>query len=210
MTTITRRNLARGGAAGIVGAIAAPALAQSGKLHWRMVTSWPKRLPGPGMSAERVAHAHRRASGRAAYRSRCRRRARSCRLSRCSTRSAPASPRWAILPRSIGRARSRRRRSSPPCRSALRRTSMSPGSAPAAARSCGTSFTRRSASSRSWPAIPASRMGGWFRRELKSVDDVHGLKMRSLGLGGEVYRRLGAIPQTTRARRNPGGAAVRA
>ena len=55
MTTITRRNLARGGAAGIVGAIAAPALAQSGKLHWRMVTSWPKRLPGPGMSAERVA-----------------------------------------------------------------------------------------------------------------------------------------------------------
>jgi TRAP-type mannitol/chloroaromatic compound transport system substrate-binding protein len=40
-------------------------------------------------------------------------------------------------------------------------------------------------------------MGGWFRHELKSRDDVHGLKIRSLGLGGEVYRRLGAIPQTT-------------
>jgi TRAP-type mannitol/chloroaromatic compound transport system substrate-binding protein len=40
-------------------------------------------------------------------------------------------------------------------------------------------------------------MGGWFRREIKSRDDVHGLKIRSLGLGGEVYRRLGAIPQTT-------------
>ena len=40
-------------------------------------------------------------------------------------------------------------------------------------------------------------MGGWFRRELKSRDDLHGLKIRSLGLGGEVYRRLGAIPQTT-------------
>jgi TRAP-type mannitol/chloroaromatic compound transport system substrate-binding protein len=40
-------------------------------------------------------------------------------------------------------------------------------------------------------------MGGWFRREIKSRDDVHGLKLRSLGLGGEVYRRLGAIPQTT-------------
>ncbi len=26
---------------------------------------------------------------------------------------------------------------------------------------------------------------------------MHGLKVRSLGLGGEVYRRLGAIPQTT-------------
>ena len=40
-------------------------------------------------------------------------------------------------------------------------------------------------------------MGGWFRREIKSLDDVKGLKIRSLGLGGEVYRRLGATPQTT-------------
>jgi TRAP-type mannitol/chloroaromatic compound transport system substrate-binding protein len=40
-------------------------------------------------------------------------------------------------------------------------------------------------------------MGGWFRREVKSLDDVRSLKLRSLGLGGEVYRRLGATPQTT-------------
>jgi TRAP-type mannitol/chloroaromatic compound transport system substrate-binding protein len=40
-------------------------------------------------------------------------------------------------------------------------------------------------------------MGGWFRRELKGPDDLKGLKIRSLGLGGEVYRRLGATPQTT-------------
>jgi TRAP-type mannitol/chloroaromatic compound transport system substrate-binding protein len=40
-------------------------------------------------------------------------------------------------------------------------------------------------------------MGGWFRREIRDRDDVRGLKVRSLGLGGEVYRRLGAIPQTT-------------
>src|SRR5262249_61776542 len=60
MTKITRRNLARAaiaqaGALGLAGGLAAPALAQSGKMRWRMVTSWPKRLPGPGMSAERVA-----------------------------------------------------------------------------------------------------------------------------------------------------------
>ena len=55
MTKITRRNLARGGALGLAGSLAAPALAQSGKRRWRMVTSWPRRLPGPGMSAERVA-----------------------------------------------------------------------------------------------------------------------------------------------------------
>jgi TRAP-type mannitol/chloroaromatic compound transport system substrate-binding protein len=40
-------------------------------------------------------------------------------------------------------------------------------------------------------------MGGWFRREIGSAGDVRGLKIRSLGMGGEVYRRLGATPQTT-------------
>ena len=50
MSKITRRGLARGGAAGLVGALATPALAQSDKRKWRMITSWPKRLPGPGMS----------------------------------------------------------------------------------------------------------------------------------------------------------------
>jgi TRAP-type mannitol/chloroaromatic compound transport system substrate-binding protein len=40
-------------------------------------------------------------------------------------------------------------------------------------------------------------MGGWFRRELMSLADLRGLKLRTLGLGGEVYRRLGATPQTT-------------
>src|ERR1700682_5322466 len=59
MGKITRRGLAhglaRGGAAGFVGALGTPALAQSDKRKWRMITSWPKRLPGPGMSAERIA-----------------------------------------------------------------------------------------------------------------------------------------------------------
>jgi TRAP-type mannitol/chloroaromatic compound transport system substrate-binding protein len=40
-------------------------------------------------------------------------------------------------------------------------------------------------------------MGGWFRREVGSKADVGGIKIRSLGLGGEIYRRLGATPQTT-------------
>jgi TRAP-type mannitol/chloroaromatic compound transport system substrate-binding protein len=40
-------------------------------------------------------------------------------------------------------------------------------------------------------------MGGWFKNEIKSRADVSGMKIRSLGLGGEIYRRLGATPQTT-------------
>jgi TRAP-type mannitol/chloroaromatic compound transport system substrate-binding protein len=42
----TRRNLVRTGAAGAV-TLAAPSIARAQTKRWRMVTSWPKRLPGP-------------------------------------------------------------------------------------------------------------------------------------------------------------------
>lgn len=37
-----------------------------------------------------------------------------------------------------------------------------------------------------------TQAGGWFRREITSVDDLQGLRIRIAGLGGEVLRRLGA------------------
>src|SRR6202158_1634299 len=55
MPKSNRRALLRGGGLGLLGAVAAPAVARAQARRWRMVTSWPKRLPGPGMSAERVA-----------------------------------------------------------------------------------------------------------------------------------------------------------
>jgi len=39
------------------------------------------------------------------------------------------------------------------------------------------------------------QMGGWFRKEIKSVADLQGLKMRIGGIGGMVLTKLGAIPQ---------------
>ena len=36
------------------------------------------------------------------------------------------------------------------------------------------------------------QMGGWFRKEINSLDDFKGLKMRIPGLGGEVVEHLGA------------------
>jgi TRAP-type mannitol/chloroaromatic compound transport system substrate-binding protein len=39
------------------------------------------------------------------------------------------------------------------------------------------------------------QMGGWYRREIKSVDDLKGLKMRTAGFAGEVLSRLGVVPQ---------------
>jgi TRAP-type mannitol/chloroaromatic compound transport system substrate-binding protein len=36
------------------------------------------------------------------------------------------------------------------------------------------------------------QMGGWFKREINSLEDIRGLKIRMPGLGGEVLRRIGA------------------
>ena len=36
------------------------------------------------------------------------------------------------------------------------------------------------------------QMGGWFNKEIKTLNDFKGLKVRMPGLGGEVMRRLGA------------------
>ena len=44
------------------------------------------------------------------------------------------------------------------------------------------------------------QMGGWFRREINTVDDLKGLKIRIPGMGGEVLARLGATVQVL-----PGG-----
>ena len=40
-----------------------------------------------------------------------------------------------------------------------------------------------------------TQMGGWYRKEIKSLEDVKGLKIRIAGLGGNVFAALGAVPQ---------------
>jgi TRAP-type mannitol/chloroaromatic compound transport system substrate-binding protein len=39
-----------------------------------------------------------------------------------------------------------------------------------------------------------NQMGGWFRKEINSVEDLKGLKMRIPGFAGEVLAKLGAKP----------------
>lgn len=49
-------------------------------------------------------------------------------------------------------------------------------------------------------ANTGTQMGGWFNKPITSRSDLRGLKIRAPGLGGEIYRRLGATPVTL-----PGG-----
>jgi TRAP-type mannitol/chloroaromatic compound transport system substrate-binding protein len=45
-----------------------------------------------------------------------------------------------------------------------------------------------------------AQMGGWFRKEVKSVADLKGLKFRIGGFAGKVIERMGGVPQNI-----PGG-----
>jgi TRAP-type mannitol/chloroaromatic compound transport system substrate-binding protein len=40
-----------------------------------------------------------------------------------------------------------------------------------------------------------AQMGGWFRKELKTVDDLKGLKFRVGGFAGTILAKLGVVPQ---------------
>jgi TRAP-type mannitol/chloroaromatic compound transport system substrate-binding protein len=40
-----------------------------------------------------------------------------------------------------------------------------------------------------------TQMGGWYRKELNSVADMKGLKMRIAGFAGRVMERMGVVPQ---------------
>ncbi|WP_374564488.1 TRAP transporter substrate-binding protein [Ideonella sp.] len=45
-----------------------------------------------------------------------------------------------------------------------------------------------------------AQMGGWYRKEVKTLADIKGMKMRIGGFGGKVLERIGGVPQSI-----PGG-----
>jgi len=49
-----------------------------------------------------------------------------------------------------------------------------------------------------------AQMGGWFRKEIKTVADLSGLKFRIGGIAGQVLQKLGEGFHATRRGANPG------
>ncbi len=194
MTTPTRRHLIAASGAALV---AAPhvARAQNAPIRWRMITSWTKNLPGPGVSAERLAQRINRLSG-----------------GRMLVEVLPAGsivPAFGVFEAiSTGVAEMGHTAS-------FFWDGKLPGAALFTTAPFGLpplehqTWIEQRGGQQMWDAFykphgvrgllagnTGPSMGGWFRKPITSLDDIAGLRIRVQGLGGEVYRELGATPQS--------------
>src|SRR5688572_10609287 len=195
MSKLSRRKLIGGGAI-VAGTVAMPNVARAQTVRWRMVTSWPKRLPGPGMSAERVAERIAALSGG--------------RIQITVHAAGELVPALETLDAV----------SSGVAEMAYTASFFWQGKQPASAFFTTVPFGLTPAEHTGWidagggqalwdelykpfgvkPFMAGNTgvcMGGWFRNEIADAAALKGMKIRSLGLGGEIYRRLGAVPLTT-------------
>lgn len=189
MTNLTRRHAL--GLAGAV-ALATPALAK-GLAEWKMVTSWPKNLPGPGLSAERLAASIGKLS--------------EGRLTVKVFAAGELVPALETFDAVAGGT----------AEMAHTAAIYWQGKMPAAPLFTTAPFgptplehmiwIEQAGGQALWEKLyrpfgvqpwmggnTGFSMAGWFRRPINTLDDLKGLKIRVVGLGGEIYRRLGATP----------------
>jgi TRAP-type mannitol/chloroaromatic compound transport system substrate-binding protein len=192
--TPSRRTLL---AASAAATLAAPhvARAQNAPIRWRMITSWTKNLPGPGVSAERLAQRINRMSGG--------------RMQVEVFAAGSIVPAFGVFEAiSTGVAEMGHTASF-----------FWDGKMPGAALFTTAPFGLPPVEHQTWieqrggqqlwdefyrPAgvrgllagNTGPSMGGWFRKPITSVDDLKGLRIRVQGLGGEIYKELGATPQS--------------
>ncbi|MEJ8571923.1 TRAP transporter substrate-binding protein [Microbaculum marinum] len=191
--TLSRRQALTGAAAlGAAGAstLARPAIAQ-GLTRWKMVTSWPANLPGPGVSAQRLADRIGTLSGG--------------RLTVEVFAAGELVPAFGVFDAvSQGAAEIAHTASffwQGKVPGAVFFTTVPFGLTPTEH----VAWVERGGGQALWDDLYAPfgvkpfmagntgfQMGGWFKKPVTSVDDLAGLNIRSAGLGAEVFRRLGA------------------
>lgn len=197
-----RRDLLRGtGLAAVAAGLAAcgardggPAGAASNvRLNWKMVTSWPANLPGLGTGAALLGEMITQASGG--------------RLAVKVYGGGELVPPFEVFD-AVSRGTAEMGHSA---------SYYWKGKAPAAPFFCAVPFGLNAQEMNGWlyyggglalwrelyapfglVPFPAGntgvQMAGWFNREVRSLADLRGLKMRIPGLGGEVMAKVGATP----------------
>lgn len=190
-----RRKFLKGAAIGGVGAAAAaasfptPAISQ-GKMEWRMVTSWPKGLPGLGTGAERLAkRITDMTDGRLSIKV------------FAAGELVPALQVWDAV-------------SSGTAEIGHDAAYYHLGKTVAAPFFCSVPFGMTSFEMNAWihwgggqqlwdevyanynlkpfaAGNTGTQMAGWFRKEINSLEDIKGMKFRTAGQGGQVWQKLG-------------------
>lgn len=194
-----RRSMLTGATLGAAAtALATPALAQ-GRMEWRMVTAWPMNLPGPGTAANKLAERITALSG-----------------GRLAVRVFAAGQ---IVPAlgvfdAVSQGTAELYHAVPAYWLSKLRGIGFFGSFPFGLTAQEQSAWINHGGGQALYDEAYARFGlkpflcgnsgpqwmGWFRREIKGVDDFRGLRFRTAGLGGEMYRRAGATVVTL-----PGG-----
>ena len=188
-----RRSFLKSAAMGTAGVVAAPAVARAAAREIRMVTSWPKNMPGPGISAERLAADITRLTG-----GRLR-----ARVYSAGELVAPLAVFDAVQTGAAEMAHTASVFWSGKMAAAPLFTAGPFGLSPLEHRA----WLENGGGQELWDELYAGfgikplmcgntgpSMGGWFKRPVKSLDDLKGLRMRMPGLGGEIIRGLGALP----------------
>ncbi len=197
MSAMRRRSFLYGG----LGALAActqpedtgPSVASDEQHRWRMVTSWPPNFPGHGTSANRLARRLGELSGG--------------RLQVEVFAAGELVPAFEVLD-AVSRGAIQLGHSAPIYWRGKVPAAQLFGSVPFGMLpnefnawlyfGGGLELWREAYAPHEVIPFPAgntgTQMGGWFNREINSLEDLDGLKIRIPGLGGEVMKRAGALP----------------
>lgn len=186
----TRRAVIAGAAAA---PLAAPHVLRAQRAHrWRMVTSWPRNLPGPGITAQRLADRITAMSGG--------------RLMVELYAAGELVPAFEVMD-AVGRGVAEMGHTA---------AVFWMGKAPVAAFFLAVPFGLTPLEHMAWiehgggqalwdelyadfgvkPFMAGNTgmsMGGWFRHEIRSAEDLKGLRWRMPGLGGELYAPFGIV-----------------
>ncbi len=189
-TTLTAGSLTACGKPEAIGTAVAPG---AKPLHWKMVTSWPANFPGLGAGAARLAEMIGRMSGG--------------RLTVKVFGGGELVPPFEVFD-AVSQGTAQMGHSG---------AYYWKGKAEAAQFFCAVPFGMNAQEMNGWlyhgggmelwrelyakfNLVPFAagntgvQCAGWFRKEIRSVGDLKGLKMRIPGLGGEVLQRLGGSP----------------